>query len=507
MVFSAHSDTLKFMFAFSVKRGQSSSPLEGGGIGPALCGGLFSLLSRDRARGLAAALVLVAALGASAAQATVFYPESFTLDNGLQVVVVQNRLSPAVAQMVWYKVGSADEDKGRSGLAHYLEHLMFRGTATMEPGAFSKTIAAQGGSDNAFTSYDYTAYHEIIAADRLGMVMAMEADRMRNLRITAATATPELGVVLNERHQRTDNNPEGKFAEKLRQALFPDHPYGVPVIGWRRELERMTPEAATAFYQKHYAPNNAVVVISGNVDAAEVKRLAAETYGRVPSAAVAARPDFPPLSPPRRKRIVMRDDGVEQPQLLRSIVAPSYATQKNHEAYALEVLDEALSGGAVGLLYRELVMRQKIASGVGISYDNSARGPATFAISLTPQAGRALPDAERALDNYLRRLARTGLDAATVGAAKERLNRAAIFTRDSLLAPGYAFGMALTTGATVEAVENWPDHIAAVTVDEVNEALRQLLASPHAVTGLLLPDPRVPSQQKAKAQALGEAVR
>ena len=203
----------------------------------------------------------------------------------------------------------------------------------------------------------------------------------------------------------------------------------------------------------------------------------------------------------------MRDDGVEQPQLLRNIVAPSYATQKNHEAYALEVLDEALSCGAVGLLYRELVVRQKIASGVDISYDNSARGPAIFAISLTPQAGRALPDAERALDKYLRRLARTGLDAATIDAAKERLNRAAIFTRDSLLAPGYAFGMALTTGATVEAVENWPDHIAAVTVDEVNEALRQLLASPHVVTGLLLPAPRVPPRQKAKAQALGETVR
>lgn len=383
---------------------------------------------------------------------------------------------------------------------------MFRGTATMEPGAFSKTIAAQGGSDNAFTSYDYTAYHEIIAADRLGLVMAMEADRMQNFRITAATATPELGVVLNERHQRTDNNPEGKFVEKLRQALFPDHPYGVPVIGWRWELERMTPEAAAAFYQKHYAPNNAVV-ISGNVDAAEVKRLAAETYGRVPSAAVAARPDFPPLSPPRRKRIVMRDDGVEQPQLLRSIVAPSYATQKNHEAYALEVLDEALSGGAVGLLYlrtgdaaedrqrrRHFLRQQRARSGDLRHQPDAAGGPRL--------AGR-----RAALDKYLRRLARTGLDAATIDAAKERLNRAAIFTRDSLLAPGYAFGMALTTGATVEAVENWPDHIAAVTVDEVNEALRQLLASPHAVTGLLLPDPRATPRQKAKAQALGEAVR
>ena len=192
-------------------------------------------------RGLAVMLLLMATLSALPVRAAVFYPESFTLDNGLQVVVVQNRLSPAVAQMVWYKVGSADEDKGRSGLAHYLEHLMFRGTATMEPGAFSKIIAAQGGRDNAFTSYDYTAYHEIVAADRLEKIMAMEADRMRNLRITPATATPELGVVLNERHQRTDNNPEGKFVERMRQALFPDHPYGVPVIGWRKELERMTP--------------------------------------------------------------------------------------------------------------------------------------------------------------------------------------------------------------------------------------------------------------------------
>ena len=239
-----------------------------------------------------------------------------------------------------------------------------------------------------------------------------------------------------------------------------------------------------------------MVVISGNVDGAAVKRLATETYGRIPASPVAPRSVLPEPAVPRAKRIVMRDSGVAQAQLLRSFVAPSYATQKNHEAYALEVLDEALSGGAVGLLYRELVMRQKVASGVAISYDNSARGPAVFAISLTPQSERGMRKAERALDALMRRFARTGLDAATIDAAKDRLTRAAIFTRDSLLAPGYAFGAALTTGATVEAVENWPDHIAAVTVADVNEALRHLMASPYTVTGLLLP-----------AQPLKEAIR
>ena len=302
----------------------------------------------------------VATLGQ--AQAVVFYPSDFTLSNGLQVVVVPNHLAPVVSQMVWYKVGAADEVAGKNGLAHYLEHLMFRGTSDVPADEFSKVIAAQGGRDNAFTSYDYTAYFEEVAADRLPMIMQMEADRMHNLRITPETAEPELHVVLDERQQRTDNDPEGRFIEKLDHQFMPHYPYGRPVIGWKREIDKLSVPDAQKFYKAHYAPNNAVVVISGDVTVEEVMRLAAATYGRVPQQDVAPRHVFAPAPPPKMHTFTKTDAGVEQPQIIWRFVAPSYATQKDNEAYAYEVLAEALDGGESGVLYQKLVAGQGAAA-------------------------------------------------------------------------------------------------------------------------------------------------
>lgn len=439
-------------------------------------------------------------------RAAVFYPTSFTLANGLQVIVVPNRLAPAVSQMVWYKVGSADEVPGKTGLAHYLEHLMFRGTSSMKPGEFSKVIAAQGGNDNAFTTHDYTAYHETVAADRLPMIMQMEADRMQNLHITAETATPELGVVLSERQQRTDNDPRGKFAEKLRQTLMPHHPYGRPVIGWKKEIEKLSVADAEKFYQRYYAPNNAVVVISGDVETEEVMRLAASTYGRVPKRDLPARRGLPPPPEPSARQLTMKDPGVEQPELSWQAVMPSYATQKAREAYALEVLSEVLDGGKVGILYRELVMQQGIASGTGTSYDPDARGDTIFRITAIPAPGKDIKTLEKALQILLHKLAREGVEAKNVNDATQRMIRAAVFARDNLMIPGYSFGMALATGHGVSDVEEWPDRIKAVTVDEVNAALRTLVDNPRQVTGLLLPDKTNPRKSKTPAPA-GEAVR
>ncbi|MDD5586487.1 MAG: pitrilysin family protein, partial [Alphaproteobacteria bacterium] len=385
-----------------------------------------------------------------------------------------------------------------------------RGTEAVPAGTFSRLIAEQGGADNAFTSHDYTAYYETVAADRFGMIMQMEADRMQNLDINPQTAATELNVVLAERQERTDNSPQGLFAEKVRRALFPQNPYGIPVIGWKAEMEKITPEAAEDFYRHHYAPNNAVVVISGNVDFADVLRLAAGTYGRLPPRAVPARKPVSFPKKPNETRIVMTDARVQQPHLERHIIAPSYAAGKKDEAYALEVLSEAIGGGEVGVLYRQLVMKQKVASAVETSYDPEARGPADFVLIATPQPGRDIKDLERALDAAVKRLAQQGLDAATVKAAKGRLMRAAVFARDSLTAPGYSFGEALAVGETVKDVENWPARIGAVTAEQVNAALRKLVASPYHVTGLLLPDPDAPPE-RAGATALssqgGEDIR
>jgi len=423
------------------------------------------------------------------ASAAVFYPRSYTLDNGLQLIVVPNHLAPAVTQMVWYKVGATDEISGKTGLAHYLEHLMFRGTAKVGPGEFSKAVAAQGGNENAFTSYDYTAYFETVAVDRLPLVMQLEADRMQNLRIIPETAVPELKVVMNERHQRTDNNPESRFEEMFRRNLLPGSPYGRLVIGIKPQIEKLTAQDAAAFYRAHYAPNNAVVIISGDVDPDQVYAEAKTIYGAVPQRAIAPRPPIPAAPMPLKTEVTMIDPGVEQAQLEMDSVVASYATQKKAEAYAYEVLAEALDGGEIGPLYRDLVKTQAVASGIETNYDPDARGDTIFVIAATPRPGKDIKLLDQALKNELKQLAKTGLDDKAVQNAKLRLTRAAIFARDSLATPGYAFGMALTTGHTVEDVENWPERITAVTTADVNAALRALVADPHHAVGMLLPDP------------------
>jgi zinc protease len=428
--------------------------------------------------------------------AGVFYPVNYTLENGLQLIVVPNHLAPAVNQMVWYKVGSVDEMPGKTGLAHYLEHLMFRGTAMVAPGDFSKIIAAQGGDDNAFTSYDYTSFHETVAADRLSMIMQMEADRMQNLRIVPVTAAPELNVILNERQERTDNNPEGRFAERLRKTLMPHYPYGTPVIGWKQEIEKLSAADAIEFYGGHYAPNNAIVVISGDVVPEEVLKLANEIYGKLHTRNVPLPAKLPQTPLPASKRLVLIDKGVEQPQLEMEAIVPSYSTQKKSEAYAYEVLAAVLDSGEVGVLYQILVEQQNLASSVETSYDPDARGDAIFTIAATPSPGKDAIALEKALRLSLQKLAATGLDPARVQSAKKRMNREAIFARDGLMMPGYAFGMALATGHKVSDVEAWPERIQAVAIDDVNEALRVLVANPHTITGLLLPDPHATLKQR-----------
>ncbi len=452
------------------------------------------------------AFALIAAITGKA-NAAVFYPTDFTLANGLEVVVVPNHLSPVVSQMVWYKVGAADEAAGKNGLAHYLEHLMFRGTANIPPDEFSRQIAAQGGEDNAFTAYDYTAYFEEVSADHLSMIMQMEADRMHNLIITPETADPELKVVLDERQQRTDNEPDGRFVERLDNQFMPHYAYGRPVIGWKREIEKLSAVDAQKFYQSHYAPNNAVVIISGDVKAEEVMRLAAATFGSVPRGDIAPRHVFAAAPEPKTHDFTQKDAGVEQPQIIWRFAAPSYATQKTNEAYANEVLVSVLDDGEVGALYQKLVDGQNIASGIETGYDPDARGETSFTIAAVPRPTVGYKKLQQALRATLKDMAQKGLDEKTVDDAKQRLQRSAIFAREGLMMPGYAFGMALTTGHKVEDVEAWPDRINAVTTEQVNAALRALASTTRQTMGALLPDSRATQAQREAAQPiLGHSV-
>ncbi len=424
---------------------------------------------------------------AHAAEKGVFFPESFTLANGMQVVVIPNRRVPVVTHMVWYKVGSADEERGVSGIAHFLEHLMFKGTDRLAPGAFSRTVAKNGGRDNAFTSYDYTAYHQNVARDRLELVMGMEADRMANLRLTDAVVDPERDVIIEERRQRVENKPSDRIGELLNATLFVHHPYGTPVIGWPQEMAALSRADAERFYKTWYAPNNAILVVSGDVSAEELKPLAERTYGHIPARAVPERRRVsePPIRAERR--VTLRDAEVRQPMISRQWVAPSYRLDSGGHAYALQVLAEILNGGSTTRLYRTLVVERKLATSVWFSYNPTAWDMGTISTGAVPAAGVPMERLEEALWGELRALLDHGVTEAEVATARKRMLAAAAFARDSLTGPAQTLGAALATGQSLDDVESWPARIDAVTAEQVNAAARAVLGQSNHVTGLLLP--------------------
>ena len=447
-------------------------------------------MARLKSARLSAAAVLIAALlPATPAAAGVFNPESFTLANGLEVVVVENHRVPAVTQMVWYRVGAADEPVGKSGVAHYLEHLMFKGTDRFPPGEFSRLVAESGGRENAFTAQDYTGYYQTVARDRLELVMDLEADRMTNLLLSAELARPELAVVLEERRSRIENDPGSRLGEQLGAALYLNHPYGTPIIGWMHEVAALTPADAIDFYERHYAPNNAVLVFSGDVTAEELRPLVEKYYGAIPAREIAprVRPAEPP--PEAARRVTVESAQVQQPSWSRSYLAPSYITGEAEHAYPLEVLAEVFGGSATSQLYRRLVVERKLAVAAGAYYSPGAIDQTQFSIYVTPRNGVGLDEIEAAVDEEIAALLADGVDAAEVARARERLQAAAIYARDGLQAGARSLGMALAAGRTVEDVEAWPDRIGAVTAEAIDLAARAVLRPARSVTGLLLPAP------------------
>ncbi|HYH38664.1 MAG TPA: pitrilysin family protein [Azospirillum sp.] len=436
---------------------------------------------------LTALVLLTAAPQVQAAEKGVFFPETFTLSNGMQVVVITNRRVPVVTHMVWYKVGAADEERGHSGLAHFLEHLMFKGTDELPPGAFSRIVAKNGGKDNAFTSWDYTAYFQSVARDRLELVMRMEADRMANLKLTDAVVYPERSVIQEERRQRVENEPADKIGEQINATMYVHHPYGTPIIGWPQEIATMTREEAEAFYKRWYAPNNAILVVSGDVSAEELKPLAETYYGKLPAKPVPERTRVsePPIGAERR--VILRDAEVRQPSIRRLWRAPSYRTDKEGHAYALQVLAEIMSGGATGRLYRSLVVEQKLATSAWLGYGASSWDDTSLAMGGSPAPGVAMDALEAALEAERTRLLKDGVSPEEVATAKKRMLTEAAYARDSLSGPANALGQALATGQSIDDVENWPVRIDAVTAEQVNAAARAVLGKSNHVTGLLLP--------------------
>lgn len=424
--------------------------------------------------------------GPAAAQR--FGAETFTLVNGLQVVVLPKHQAPAVTQMVWYKTGAADDPRGKSGIAHFLEHLMFKGTKTNPPGVFSALIAQTGGRDNAFTSEDVTVFHETVAKDRLEMVMRLEADRMTGLQISDAVLLPEREVILEERRSRIDNDPAALFREQLTANLFLNESHRIPVIGWEHEMRTLGTEDALAAYRKWYAPNNAVLIVAGDVDSAEVRALAEKIYGPLE-----ARPIPPRLrleEPPHRAavRLEMKNQRVAQPSWRRSYIAPSYRAGAAEHAYALQVLAEIFGGGAESRLYRSLVLQQGIALAASADYAPSAMGLSTFGIFATPKPGVAMADLEAAINAELRRLLDQGVEADEVKRAESRMQAAAIYASDSVSGPANIIGTALAIGQSLDDVAAWPDRIGAVTPADIAAAVKAVLVERNSATGILLPE-------------------
>lgn len=438
---------------------------------------------------LRVALLVCVLIGLAPAQAQVFHPTTFTLDNGMQVVVVENHRAPIVTHMVWYRAGAADEQPGKSGIAHFLEHLMFKGTPTLPPGEFSRVVARNGGRDNAFTSWDYTGYFQSVARDRLGLVMKMEADRMTNLVLSDEVVLPERDVILEERRQVVDGNPGARLREQMNAAMFLNHPYGRPIIGWEHEMRGLTREDAIAWYRTWYAPNNAVLIVAGDVTPDEVRQLAQTHYGPIPSRAVPQR--VRPAEPPAQaaRRVVLKDERVRQPSWSRSYIAPSLTRGETQHAYPLQVLADIL-GAQSGRLYRSLVMERQLATSSGAGYDSEAVDLSSFSLWGSPRPGVTIEALEQALEEEIAKLLRDGVTQEEVERAKTRMRAAAVFARDAIGTAPRVIGSALMSGQSIEEIEAWPQRVAAVTAEQVIAAARAVLVEERGVTGILLQKPR-----------------
>ena len=413
--------------------------------------------------------------------------ERTVLPNGLEVVALPDYRAPVVTHMLWYRVGSADEAPGKSGIAHFLEHLLFKGTVTNPKDTFSKAVVAVGGQENAFTSYDYTGYFQRVAREHLASMMAFEADRMTNIVITDEVVAPEREVVLEERRSRTDSDPGARLGERMSAAIWRDHPYGIPIIGWENEIRALNREDALAFYRRHYAPNNAVLVVAGDVAPADVIRLAEATYGQTP-----ANPAISSRSRPRMtarttaERVQLADRRVAQPSLSHAVVVPSYATGKPGEAEALDVLGHILGSNPNGRLYSALVTAKGIAANAGAFYSGGALGEGRFGLFASPRAGIGLDRLETAIAEVIAPVVQDGITETELTRAKTRLVADSIFSQDSQQSMARMYGSSLVSGATIQDLQDWPNRIRRVTRDDVMVAARQALDLSRAVTGELV---------------------
>jgi len=412
----------------------------------------------------------------------------FQLKNGMQVVVIPDHRAPVVTHMVWYEVGAADETDGQSGIAHFLEHLMFKGTSKHPGSEFRDRIAAIGGDENAFTSADYTSYFQRVAKENLGEMMRFEADRMTNLVLTDDVVNTERDVVLNERRDRVERNPDAMLSEALLRTLYLNHPYGRPIIGWKHEIQALDRQTALDFYHRYYTPNNAILVVAGDVTPDQVRKLAEETYGRIPErpdAARAARPAEPPFIGART--VTVRDEKVREPQLQRSYVVPSAVTAVPGDAEALSLLAEILGGGSTSRFYDSLVRGDGPATYAGAHYSPSGLDNSRFIIFGSPKPGVELTALEKRMDDVVESLRQNGVTEEELERAKRSAIAQAIYSLDNQTRLANIVGQALVVGRSLADVQDWPARVNAVTVDDVRAVALKYLHPEASATGYLEP--------------------
>ena len=412
---------------------------------------------------------------------------TFKLDNGMDVVVIEDHRAPVVVHMVWYKIGAADEAPGQSGIAHFLEHLMFKGTDDIGPGEFSSIVEAQGGNDNAFTNHDYTAYYQRVAADRLDLMMTLEADRMRDLRLLEEDVVTEREVILEERSQRTDSDPGALLGEQMQAAQFMNHHYGVPVIGWRHEMEQLSRQDALDYYQAYYAPNNAILVVAGDVDPQAVLEMAKLHYGPLkPSDKIV--PRLRPSEPPQlaERRITLADERVAQPYVIRTYLAPERNAGDQKQAAALTLLAELLGGaGTTSVLARALQFDTQVATYSSAFYSGTSLDPDTFGLIVVPVPTVSLADAEAAMDKVVAQFLVDGVKPEDFARIKTQIRASTIYARDDANGLALEYGGALSIGLSVDDVKTWPDVLQSVTEADVMAAAALVLNRDNAVTGWL----------------------
>ena len=410
---------------------------------------------------------------------------SFSLENGMRVVVVEDHRAPVVTHMVWYRAGASDENSGKSGIAHLLEHLLFKETENVENGEFSKTVAALGGSDNAFTSQDYTAYYQRVSKQYLDLMMYYESDRMKNLKISELDFNTEVKVVIEERSQRTDSKPGALFNEQNMASLYLNHPYGVPIVGWRHELDDLVLEDAIDFYKTYYSPNNAILIVSGDVDPKNVQILANKFYGSLENTIyldVRKRPAEPPQIVERR--LIFEDERVSQPYITRTYLAAERDLGQQREAAALTLLADLIgSDGIQSILGKTLQLDNKKAIYTNAYYNGLSYDDTNFSLIVVPNNDVTLLDIEAELDKVINTFISKGIDEDHLERIKFQYKAQQIYSLDSAYSQARRFGVALTSGLTIEDVLAWPKIIQDIKSAEILAAAVSLFKKESSVTG------------------------